>query len=144
MRPRLASSLAALVVALLGACGSSGQATIERLRAAVGEYAAGKTEPTEEQIAALFAQVDADVAALRAEAAASEGEARTEAESNARALQQERLELWQQYVKAKVDRLRGAAEDTVRDIGKQIGQGIEEAGRAIRESMETTATTVPR
>jgi hypothetical protein len=143
--PRLAPSLVALVVALFGGCGSSERATIERLRAAVESYAAGKAEPTEEQIAALFAQVDADVAALRAEAAASEGKARTEAESGASALQQQRLELWQQYVKAKVDRLRGAAEDTVRDIGKQIGQGIEEAGRAIRESMEkTTATTVPR
>jgi hypothetical protein len=145
MRPGLAASLAVLVLPLLGACGSSEPATIERLRAAMADYAAGKPEPTEERIAALFAQVDADVAALRAEAAAMEGTARTEAESRARALQEERLALWQAYVKAKVDRLRGAAEDTVRDLGKQLGQGIEEAGRAIRESMEKpTGDTVPR
>jgi len=136
MRARLVASLGVLLVPLLGACGPSEPTTIERLRTAVEDYAAGRPESTDERIAALFAQVDADVAALRAEAAAAEGVARTEAESKARALQQQRLELWQVYVKAKVDRLRGAAEDTVRDLGKQLGQGIEDAGRAIRDSME--------
>jgi len=124
---------AVLAIAVGTACGRGEPATLERLQAAIADYAAGKVAPSEAQIDALFAQLDADIAALRAEAAAKEG---TNAGERAEALGRERFALWQTYVKAKVERLRGIAESTVRDVGKQVGQGLEEAGRRIQESMQ--------
>jgi len=122
-----------LVAVSLVACGRPEPPTAHRLRAAVAAYTLAKPDPTEQQVDALFAQLDADVAALRAEAASNpDGEAGTRAQ----ALQAERLELWQVYVKAKVERLRGTAERALRDLGKQVGQGVEEAGRRVQESME--------
>jgi hypothetical protein len=133
---RLARLACVFVLAAPLGCGERGDTAIERLRHGVGAYVRGESEPTEQQIDAWFAQVDADVAELRADAATETGEERAALEEEARAMQQERLSLWQTYVKARVERLRGIADSTVRDIGKQIGQGLEEAGRAIRESME--------
>jgi len=127
----VAGVAAALVVA--AGCGRGGPATIERLRAAVAAYAAGQPEPSEAQIDGLFAQLDADIAALHAEAAANPA---ANAGERTKALERERFALWQAYVKARVERLRGATESAIRDVGKQIGQGLEEAGRRIQESME--------
>jgi hypothetical protein len=121
-----------LLAGVLAACAPSGPPTIERLRLAVAVYAQGKPQPTEQQVDALFAQVDADVAALRADAADGSDDARSRAET----LQRERTELWGTYVKAKVERLRRTAEGALRDLGKQVGQQIEDAGRQVQESME--------
>lgn len=128
-----------LLAVTLAACGGRGAGTIERLRTAVDDYVQGKPEPSEQQLDALFAQVDADIAALRARAAAAVGAERAATEERAKALTQERLSLWQTYMKARIERLRRVAEQTVREAGKQIGQEIEEAGRAIREAMEQKA-----
>jgi hypothetical protein len=129
---RVVAGTALAVVIGLG-CERGERATIEELRTAITAYAAGESAPSEAQIDALFARLDADIAALRAEAATNQT---TDAGERAAALQRERFALWQTYVKAKVERLRGAAENTVRDVGKQIGQGLEEAGRRIQESMQ--------
>ena len=88
---------------------------------------------TEPQIDALLAQVDADEAKLRADAAA---DPRSKAGSEAAELQRRTTELRRRYVAARVERLRGAAEDTVRDVGKEIGRNLEEAGRRMQEQME--------
>jgi hypothetical protein len=123
----------ALALVVAAGCGRGAPATIERLRAAVAAYAAGQPEPSEAQIDALFAQLDADIAALRAEAAANPA---ANAGERTQALERERFALWQTYVKARVERLRGATESAIRDVGRQIGQGLEEAGRRIQESMQ--------
>ena len=99
----------------------------------MADYEARKSEPTEPQIDALFAQVDADIARLRADAAA---DPRSSAASEAAELQRRSTELRRRYVAARVERLRGAAEDTVRDVGKEIGRSLEEAGRRMQESMD--------
>lgn len=127
--------LVAVAAATAFACGEMRRepAAIERLRAAVADFVAGKPTPAEPEIDALFAQVDADVAQLRAEAAADPS---SDAAARADAMRGERFALWQTYVKGKIERLRRAAEDTVRAVGKQMGQGVEEAGRQMQESME--------
>jgi hypothetical protein len=129
---RAALAIVAGVALALG-CGEQHQAAIERLEAAVAAYVAGKPEPTEPQIDALFAQVEADVAALRAEAAA---DPRSGAAASAAELQRRSMAQRQRYVAAKVERLRAAAEDAFRDVGKEIGRALEEAGRRMQESME--------
>lgn len=127
------ASIMAMVAVSLVACGTPEGSTVQRLRTAVAVYAQGTVEPTEQQIEALFARLDADIAALRADAASDPG---GDAEARAKALQDERLALWRAYVEAKVERLRGMAERALRDSGKQIGQGIEEAGRRVQESTQ--------
>lgn len=132
-RVAIRAVVGSLLIAALGAA-CSGQAAVERLRAALADYASGKPAPTEPEIDALFAQVDADIAVLRAKEAANP---ETDAGARAAALQRERLALSQTYLQAKMERLRGAAENVVRDVGKQVGQGLEAAGRRIQESMQT-------
>ena len=129
-----ALALAVVLAGIAGiCCRGLGHPAIERLEAAVTAFEGGKSEPTEPQIDALFAQVDADVASLRAEAAA---DPQSGAASEAAELQRRTAELRQRYVAAKIERLRGAAEDTVRDVGKEIGRKLEEAGRRMQEQME--------
>jgi HEAT repeat protein len=107
--------------------------TEARLRAAVAAYVEGKVEPTEAQIDALFARLDADIAALRAEAATDPN---GDAAKRAQALQEERTRLWRTYLEAKLARVRNAAGRALRDLGKEMGKGIEEAGRRMQESMD--------
>jgi hypothetical protein len=130
--PALALAVVVAGVAGIG-CRDQAHRAIERLETAVADYEAGKSEPTEPQIDALFAQVDADTAKLRADAAV---DPRGGAGSEAAELQRRTTELRRRYVAARVERLRGAAEDTVRDVGKEIGRSLEEAGRRMQESME--------
>ena len=135
MTRAISARASAVIVAAVAGIGCRDQAhrAIERLEAAVADYEAGKSEPTEPQIDALFAQVDADAAKLRAEAAADSG---SNAGSEAAELQRRTAELRRRYVAARVERLRGAAESTVRDVGKEIGRSLEEAGRRMQEQME--------
>ena len=135
MRRAISALASAVIVAGVAGIGCRDQAhrAVERLEAAVADYEAGKSEPTEPQIDALFAQVDADAAALRADAAA---DPRSGADSEAAELQRRTTELRRRYVAARLQRLRGAAEDTVRDVGKEIGRSLEEAGRRMQEQME--------
>ena len=129
---RLPALVLAVSIAGIG-CRGFGQPAIERLDAAVTAYETGKSEPTEPQIDALFAQVDADIAARRADAAA---DPQSSAGREAAELQRRTTALGQRYVAAKIERLRGAAENTVRDVGKEIGRRLEEAGRRMQESMD--------
>jgi len=130
--PALAVAVVVACVAGIG-CRGKAHSHIDRLDAAVADYEARKSEPTEPQIDALFAQVDADIARLRADAAA---DPQSGAAGEAAELQRRSTELRRRYVAAKVERLRGAAEDTVRDVGKEIGRNLEEAGRRMQEQME--------
>lgn len=136
MTPRSLLALAAASIGIAIGCGDRGASTVERLEAAIAAHADGASEPSDEEIATLFARLDADVAAARADAAEAEGEAKVGAEARARELETRRQELMQAYLQAKVGRLGEAAADTVRDVSRKVGEGLEDAGRRIRESME--------
>ncbi len=45
-------------------------------------------------------------------------------------------ELQKQYVAARVARFGATANDMVRGLGEQIGKGLEDAGRRLRDSMQ--------
>jgi hypothetical protein len=130
-----ALALAVVPVALALGCGERGQSAADRLQAAIAAHAAGKDEPSDQEIEALFLRLDADVANARADAVEAEGDARAAAEARARDLEQRRAELTTAYLDAKIARAGDAAAKTVRAVGRQIGAGIEDAGRRMRESL---------
>lgn len=127
------AALLGLAVAL-GVAGCSRTTAIDELRNAIAAYGQGTPEATAEKIDALFAQVDADVAALRARAATQEGDARASAEQEADDLARQRRELHAEYLKARFARAGDAAGQALQSAGEAIGKGIEEMGRKIRES----------
>jgi hypothetical protein len=137
-------AVALLAVATAAACGAREAPTADRLDAAIAAYARGDDHDVEQRIDALFVRLDADVAAARADAAEAQGEARTAADARVRDLERRRRELAEAYLQARIDRFGNAAADTIRDLGRKIGEGIEDAGRRIRESLgEPTTSTRP-
>jgi hypothetical protein len=108
-------------------------ATVGRLESAIADYAGGMPTPSPAEIDALFKQLDADIAVLRAEAAKAPD---SDAGMRADALQRRRTALWQQYVQAHVQRARAATENVVRSVGKQVGQNLEDAGRRIQDAIQ--------
>jgi hypothetical protein len=134
----LRCSLAALVLLAFAAC--SRPSTVDDLRAAIDAYRAGPVkEGDEPRIDALFAKLDAEIAELRADAAAKSGDARTEREGQAEALAEQRSELHSAFVAARFGRLGDAAGDALRSAGEALGQTLEEAGRKLRESSKAPA-----
>ena len=124
---------AALVFAVvLAACGSGPTRHTETLREEIAKYERADAGASEERIAALFAQVDADVAALRAEELAKPAGERAELTRRREALAAERRELQAVYVRARVARLGVAAEEALRGLTDQLGRGLEDMGRTLR------------
>ncbi len=109
--------------------------TADELRVAIEAYQQQKPGVTEQQIDALFARLDADIAALRADAAARPADQRAEILQQAAALSERRAELQKTYVATRVARFGATAGDMLRGLGEQIGKGLEDAGRRLRDSM---------
>ena len=126
----------ALVTAGVGCSKPAAPKTADELRAAVEAYQQQKPGVTEERIDALFARLDADIAALRAEAAARPADQRGEVLQQATTLSEERAELQKTYVAARVARFGATAGDMLRGLGEQLGKGLEDAGRRLRDSMQ--------
>jgi len=61
---------------------------------------------------------------------------RGDLDARARRLEDERTALRQAYLRARLERLGSAAGETLKGVGEQIGQGLEDAGRKLRESMK--------
>jgi hypothetical protein len=135
MRPVAARLLATLVAVAIG-CGDSAGPVTDQLRAAIDGYRQAKPDASDERITALFARLDADIANLKADAAAKPPGERRPLEERIATLEQERAALQQAYLQARLERLGSAATDTLKSVGKQIGQGLEDAGRQLRESMD--------
>jgi hypothetical protein len=126
---------AALLAGLLAAC--SGPLPVEdELRQAIEDFRDDKPGVTSAKIDALFAALDAEIATLKATAAAKP--AGTSADETRRIAQLEarRSELSQAYASARLVRLGRAAGEAARGVGDSIGQGLEDAGRALREKMQ--------
>jgi hypothetical protein len=125
-----------LVASAVGCSKPAGPRTVDELRAAVEAYQQQKPGVTEERIDALFARLDADIAALRADAAARPADQRGEVLQQASTLSEQRAELEKTYVAARVARFGATAGDMLRGLGEQIGKGLEDAGRRLRDSMQ--------
>ena len=126
----------ALVASGVGCSRSGAPKTADELRAAVEAYQQQKPGVTDERIEALFAQLDADIASLRADAAARPADQRGELLQQASDLSAQRADLQKQYVAARVARFGATANDMLRGLGEQIGKGLEDAGRRLRDSMQ--------
>jgi len=118
----------------LVACGTPAPRTAEDLRAEIAKYEHADAAASEERIAALFAKLDAEIAALRADELAKAPEERAESTRRREALTAERRELQSAYLQARVARLGVAAEEAFRGMAEQLGRGLEDMGRTLRES----------
>ena len=123
----------------LAACSGRDTATTDELRSAIAAYERGDASATDDRIAALFARLDARIATLKAEELETPPDARADAAAKREALVAQRHELQTAYVNARVKRLGVAADDALKGLGEQLGQGLEDAGRALRNSMRRDA-----
>jgi hypothetical protein len=89
-RRRRARWLGAFV--LLVACGRDGGRTVHELRVAIEQYRT-HAEATDDRVQALFARLDGDIAALRAESAGADGAAHEALVTRVDALEHERAAL---------------------------------------------------
>jgi hypothetical protein len=122
----------------LAACGH--RPTTDELRVTIAAYEHGDAGATEDRIAALFAKLDAEVAAAKADELATPADARAEAAARRATLEAERRDLQIAYLQARVKRLGVAADDALKGLGDQLGRSLEEAGRALRDSMRRDGT----
>ena len=123
-----------LVGLLVAACAPPAPQTAAELRTAIAAYEHGETPETEQQIDALFARLDAEIAVVRAEELAKPMDARGELVARRAALESERRSLQQAYVQARVTRAGVAAKKMLESLSDQLGQRMEDAGRSLRES----------
>lgn len=113
--------------------------TADELRAAIEDYRHAEPEATEERVAALFARLDADVAARRADVAEAPAASREPLARELAAVEQERRELQQAWVAARLARAGATAGDALRGFGETLGRGLEDAGRRLREALNEGA-----
>jgi hypothetical protein len=119
---------------MAAACAHRDGATVDELRSAITAYERGDTTVTDDRITALFARLDADVSTLKAEELERPPDRRAELTERRNQLVAQRSDLQAAYLRARVKRLGVAADDALRSLGEQLGHGLEEAGRALRES----------
>ena len=129
---RRACLVSTLVVA--AACRHHAEATTEELRSQIEAYERGDTAATDDRIAALFARLDAEISSMKAEELEQPPDRRAELAQRRSGLETQRRDLQTAYLQARVKRLGVAADDALRSLGEQLGRGLEDAGRKLRES----------
>ena len=134
-RRRTARTYLPLVLVAIAACGQpSATHTAEQLREAIAAYKRGDTGVTEDQIAALFAKLDAEVATARADELSKPAGERGELTKRREGLEADRRDLQGEYLQARVARLGVQAQDALKGMADQLGRGLEDMGRSLRES----------
>jgi len=136
-----------VVLALLAPVGCSRREeaprTADELRVAIAGFDQGKPDATEERITALFARLDAEIAARRADEAAANPGSREPIAREVTTLETQRRDLQQAWVAARLKRFGNSAGEALRGLGETIGRGLEEAGRRLRESVQEGAGPAP-
>ncbi len=117
----------------VAACAPSATSTPAALRDEIAAYERADPAASEDRIKALFAKLDAEIAALRADELSAAAADRPALAAKREALATERTDLQASYVKARVKRLGVAADEALRGMADQLGRGLEDAGRALRE-----------
>ncbi|HXJ35674.1 MAG TPA: hypothetical protein VMS22_16700 [Candidatus Eisenbacteria bacterium] len=130
--------LVLLALAIASGCSGSDPKTADELRGSIAAYEQATPDASEDRIKSLFARLDAEVAAVRADELAKPPGARDALTQRREALEAERRDLQMAYLKARVARLGAAAQDALKSVGQQLGQELEDAGRKLRESSEGT------
>jgi hypothetical protein len=131
------TALACVAISLLAVgCSNTGQQTANELRAQIEAYKRADPGVSEDHITALFAKLDADIANVRAQEAEAAPAGKPELTAQREALEGERRSLQAEYLKARVARLGDAATKALKSVGDQLGQGLEEAGRKMRDAAQ--------
>jgi hypothetical protein len=131
------TALACVAISLVAiGCSSSAKLTTDELRAQIEAYKRGDPGVSEDRITALFARLDAEIATVRAEEAETAPPGKAEVTARREALEEDRRTLQADYLKARVARLGDAATKALKSVGDQIGQGLEEAGRKMRDAAQ--------
>lgn len=135
--PRLPSAraraYATVVVALiLSSVSFADKGTTERLRAEIESYKQHPTDAQQARIEASFAELDAQIARTKADAADSDGAAKERATQRAEQLGKTRDELKSAYNSARIDRLTGGAKDTARSVEQSVAGALKNAQRKIQ------------
>jgi hypothetical protein len=127
--------MAVVVLVALAACGQrDGSGTAAKLRDDIAAYERGDAGATEDRIAALFAKLDAEIATVRADELSQPQDQRAELTKRREALEAERRDLQGEYLQARVTRLGVQAQDALKGMADQLGRGLEDMGRQLRES----------
>lgn len=126
----------ACAVALIAAIGCQDPAgrVADRLRADIAAYAKDPSDAHRAEIEADFARMDAEIAALRADAAQKSGSAREPTERQIAALERTRDDLHGEFLRTEARLVGDATKKAVRSVGEEIGRGLEEAGKRMREA----------
>ena len=129
-----AGALILAAVLATTACSTPAPATTEELRQAIAAYEHGDTKSTDDRITALFARLDAEIAALKADEAERPEGQRGDVTRRRTELEAARRDLEAEYVRARIARLGSAAHDALSAVREQLGKNLEEAGRRLREA----------
>jgi hypothetical protein len=122
------------ILLLAAACAHRDTATADELRSAIAAYERGDAGVTDDRITALFARLDSEVSALKADELEQPPDRRADLTARRAELVAARRDLEVAYLRARVKRLGVAADDALKSLGDQLGRGLEEAGRALRDS----------
>ena len=136
MRVVLLGAILLAAVALAGCSKPPAPRTADELRTAIENYKQGKPEATQDRIDALFTRLDAEIATQRADAAARPPESRDTAMQQVATVEQQRRDLQQAWIGARLARAGATAGEVLRGLGESLGRGVEDAGRRLRESMQ--------
>jgi hypothetical protein len=136
MRVVLLGAILLAAAALAGCSKPPAPRTADELRTAIEDYKQGKPEATQDRIEALFTRLDAEIATQRADAAARPPASRDAAMQQVATLEQQRRDLQQAWIGARLARAGATAGEVLRGLGESLGRGVEDAGRRLRESMQ--------
>jgi hypothetical protein len=129
------SRTAWVVLVAMAACGQpSATHTAEQLREAIAAYKRGDAGVTEDRIAALFAKLEAEAATARADELSKPAGERADLTKRRERLEADRRDLQGEYLQARVTRLGVQAQDALKGMADQLGRGLEDMGRSVRES----------
>ena len=131
--------MAVVVLVALAACGQPGAThTADQLRGEIAAYERGDAGASEDRIKVLFAKLDAEIANLRADELSKPESERAELTKRREGLEADRRDLLGEYVQARVARLGVQAQDALKGMADQLGRGLEDMGRSLRESSKGT------
>lgn len=130
----LVSLLLAAVAVLPAACSRPTDIPAE-IEAQIEAYRKEPSDLLQSRIEASFAKLDAEIAQIRADAETKTGSAKEEALAKANALSARASELRKSWYGARFGAASDAAKEAVKQLGATIGQGIESAGKKMKDAI---------
>jgi hypothetical protein len=118
----------------------AGESALVKLRKSIATYEQSPSDARGAQVEVGFAELDTEIAKLRATEAASSGEAKSAAAKRVEELDAERYELRNRYAKAIVAGKMKAVGDAMKSHGEKMGKGLEAAGQKMQDAARPERT----